>query len=483
MKESVLGIILGGERHNVVVSPSMAKSVYAFRGASPSPSVNQIMGNAFGDSGVIRGVDPAELKTLHQKVSGLFRREPFATEVSTASIRRIGRELPYLVTFSRSVVDQVPWERASEMAMPDADQSVCEANLFSLVRNFVAHLTTAGYMGDAIFEAFPNLLYDLWILGAHFPAMSRGGPRWLSPGLSTAHRARDRLLGTLASFHDAFVAWDNGRDPGVKFRDLDDVSEPVKQRIRGLHKLGASAAASAHIHLSFLWAMNGNITNIIFWNLLRVYAEPSLLEEVRKEITPHVKAFRPSREETGFPIEEQAQLHVDPNGLFNSCPLLKASLYETLRVDTAGVSLKELSSDLTLTESEDDAASDGIKKRRAYKISKGDNITIPLGVLHNDPQLYSNPNQYDPLRFITTDPNTDVKRTEMHTLKPFAGGVAGIRGHEIAERECLLYVSAILSMWDVNPISGTQLEVPGHASLTGSYLPNKDLRVRIRCRV
>ncbi|KAK5692751.1 hypothetical protein LTS12_028709, partial [Elasticomyces elasticus] len=121
MKESVLGIILGGERHNVVVSPSMAKSVYAFRGASPSPSVNQIMGNAFGGSGVIRGVDPAELKALHQKVSGLFRREPFVTEVSTASIRRIGRELPYLVTFSRSVVDQVPWERASEMAMPDAD--------------------------------------------------------------------------------------------------------------------------------------------------------------------------------------------------------------------------------------------------------------------------------------------------------------------------------------------------------------------------
>lgn len=483
MKEPVLGIILSGERYNVVVSPSMAKSVYAFQGALPSPAVNQIMEKAFGDSGVIRGVDTAELKALRQNVSSLFQCEPFVTEVTEASIRRVEREIPYLVTFSRSVVDQVPWERASEMAVPDTDPSVCEANLFSLVRNFVAHLTTVGYMGEAIFEAFPNVLYDLWILGAHFPVMSRGGPRWLSPGLSTAHRARDRLLSSLAGFHAAFVAWDDGRDPGVKFRDLDDVSEPVKQRIRGLHKMGVSAATSAHIHLSFLWAMNGNITNIIFWNLLRVYAEPSLLEEVRKEITPHVKSVRPSREETGFPIEEQAQLYVDSHGLFNSCPLLKASLYETLRVDTAGVSLKELNSDLTLAESKDDAASDGIQQPRVYKISKGDNITIPLGVLHNDSQHYSNPTQYDPLRFITTDPNTDVKRTEMHTLKPFSGGVAGIRGCEIAERECLLYVSAILSMWDVKPIGRTQLEVPGHASLTGSYLPNNDPRVRIRCRV
>lgn len=59
MNEPVFGIILGGARHNVVVSPSMAKSVYAFRGTSSSPLINRILENVFGDSGTIRGMDPA----------------------------------------------------------------------------------------------------------------------------------------------------------------------------------------------------------------------------------------------------------------------------------------------------------------------------------------------------------------------------------------------------------------------------------------
>ena len=484
MNEPVFGIILGGARHNVVVSPSMAKSVYAFRDTSSSPLINRIMENVFGDSGTIRGMDPAELNVLHQNVFNLFLREPFITEASMATVRRIQRQTPNLVTFSRSVVDQVPWERSSNVTMdPNSDLPICEASLFSLVRNFAAQISTAGFMGEAIFEAFPNLLDDLWILDSQFMNMSKGAPRWLTPGLSTAYRARDRLLEDLAVFHAAFVAWDDGRDPGVKFRDLDDVSEPIKQRIRGLHKMGATAAASAPAHLSFLWAMVGNTTNIIFWNLLRVYAEPSLLEEVRKELAPYVKAHRPSREETGFPIQEQAQLTIDPEGLFNSCHLLKASFYESMRLDSAGLSFRELSSDLTLTESQDDAAIDGLKKPRSYKISKGESIAIPLGVLQNDTRFFSNPTQYDPLRFITRDPETGVKRAEMHSIKPFGSGISGCKGRILAERENLAYVAAILSLWDIQPTRGTQLKVPEHGSSTGTFLPSKNIRVTVQCRV
>ena len=484
MNEPVFSIILGGARHNVVVSPSMAKSVYAFRGASSSPLVNHIMENVFGDSGTVRGMDPAELRVLHQNIVNLFLREPFVTEASTAAVRRIERQTPNLVTFSRSIVDQVPWERASNVTMdPKSDQPICEASLFPLVRNFVAQITTAIFMGDAIFEAFPNLLNDLWILDAQFMNLSKGAPRWLTPGLSAAYRARDRLLQSLAVFHGAFVAWDDGRDPGVEFRDLDDVSEPVKQRIRGLHKMGATPAASAPAHLSFLWAMNGNTANIIFWNLLRIYAEPSLLGEIRKEIAPYVKAHRPSREETGFPIEEQAQLSIDSQEVFNSCHILRASFYETLRVDSAGLSFRELSSDLTLTESQDDAAVDGLGKPRTYKICKGESIAIPHGILQNDARFISNPNQYDPLRFITTDAGAGVKQAEMHTIRPFGGGIGGCKGHIIAERENLASVAAILSLWDIEPTCGTQLEIPEHASSAGTFLPSKDIRVKVRCRV
>ncbi|BCR83876.1 cytochrome P450 [Aspergillus chevalieri] len=484
MGEPVFGLVLGGTKQNVVASPSMAQSVFAFRGASNSPFIDRVMERVFGDSGIVRKMNPADRQELHQYVSH-FLQEPFITEATNAFIRRIQRETPNLVTFSWSMVDQVPWERASEVTVENIDgRNVCEADLFALVRNFSAHITTAGFFGQALLEDFPNLFDDLWVLDGQFPTLSRGAPHWLPiPGLPAAYKARSRLLQALATFQEAFIAWDDGRDPGVKFRDLDDVAEPIKQRARTMHKMGFSSMASASAHLSMLWAMNGNTTNIVFWNLIRVCAEPTLLEEIRKEIAPYVKASRPSREETGFPFEEPPQVTIDSQGLFNSCPLLKASFYETLRLDSAGFSLKELSSDLTLTESKEEAANGGLKQPRVYKLSKGDNIAISHGALQNDPRYFSNPSQYDPLRFITTDPDTGAKRAEMHTIKPFGGGVVRCKGRVLAERGNLAFIAAIVTMWDIEPVRGKQLVVPGRKASPGTFSPKKDVRVRMRARI
>lgn len=484
MQEPVFGIILGGAKHNAVASPSMAQSVFGFRGASNSPFIDRLMERIFGDSGAVRRMNPADRNELHQYIS-LFLQEPFITEATATTVRRIELETPDLVTFSRSMVDQMPWERPSEVTVENVDgKNVCEADLFALVRNFVAHITTTIFFGQAILETFPDLLDDLWILDSQFSNLSKGAPRWLPiPGVPAAYKARSRLLQALATFQEAFIAWDYGRDPGVKFRDLDDVAEPIKQRARSMHRMGFSPAASASAHLSLLWAMNGNTTNIVFWNLFRVYAEPALLEEIRKEISPYVKAFRPSREETGFPFEEPPQLTIDSQGLFNSCPLLKASFYESLRLDSASFSLKKLNSDLTLTESKEDAAIDGLKHPRVYKLSKGDSIAISHGALQNDSRYFSNPSQYDPLRFIKTDPDTGAKRAEMHTIKPFGGGLTRCKGRVLAERENLAFVAAIVSVWDIEAASGKQLVVPGRKPSPGSFFPKKDPRVRMRSRV
>lgn len=485
MGEPVFSIMLGGTKHHVVVSPSTAKSVFAFRGKSNSPLVNHVMEKVFGDSGTVLNMDSSDMHVLHQNIGNSLLGEPFVTETTTATVRRIERQTPNLVTFSPSIVDQLLWERPSDIEMdPNSNQKVCEANLFALVRNFAAYITTTGFFGQTLLEVFPNLLKDLWTLDSQFNALSKGAPRWLpAKGISAAYAARDRLLQVFAIFHEAFVAWDDGRDPGLDFRDLDDVSEPIKQRVRGLHNMGYSAAASAPAYLSLLWAMNGNTTNVIFWNLLRIYADPSLLEEIRKEISPYVKAFRPSREETGFPVDECAQLSMHSQGLLNSCPLLKASFYECLRLDTAGFSFRQLSSDLTLFESSEDAATDGLENPRVYKVTKGKSVAVAHGAVQNDPRYFSNPSQYDPLRFITTDPDTNSKRAKLHTIRPFGGGVFGCKGRIIAEKENLAYVAAIVALWDIESIKGAQLEVPEHKSSPGSYLPKNDVRVRMRIRV
>ncbi|KAE8146134.1 cytochrome P450 [Aspergillus avenaceus] len=485
MNEPILGIYMGGTKHNVVVSPSLIKSVMLSRAVSSTSLVNRAL-KAFGDRlGALRNLNAVDHHAFHHKLPNTLMREPFITEASATTVMLLKRDSPNFVTFCRSVVDQMQWERESDVTVVDGrDKPTCEANLFALVRGFLGNISTATLMGQSILEAFPNLLDDLWTLDSRFPLLALGVPRWMPlPGLPTAYAARDRLLDSLAAYHQAFLHWDDGADPGVKLRDLEDVSEPIKQRIQMSKSLGLSPKSSAPGHLTLLWAINVNSSNIAFWHLLRLYADPSLLDEVRKEVAPYVNAHRPTKEETGFPFEEPPRVSIDLEGLVQSCPLLKASFYETLRLDSADMSLRELTSDLTISESTEDAAIYGSGEPRTYKVRKGENITLHHGVLQNDTRYFSNPDQFDPLRFILTDPQTGVKRADMHTIHPFGGDMFGCKGRLFAERQILAFVATIISMWDIEPTDRDQFTIPGHKQSGGAYLPQADIRVCLTTRV
>ncbi|KAF7595161.1 hypothetical protein BBP40_007128 [Aspergillus hancockii] len=441
---------------------------------------------AFGDDlGSLRKLNTDDYHAFHHKLPNLLMREPFITEVSRTTVQYLKREIPNFVTFCRSVVDQTQWERGSDVDVVDGrDKAACEANLFALVRGFIGNITTSTLMGQAILEAFPNLLDDLWTLDNRFPLLAIGVPRWAPiPGVSAAYAARDRILNSLAVYHQAFLHWDDGVDPGVKFRDLEDVSEPLKQRIRTSKTLGLSPKSSAPGHLSLLWAMNVNSSNIAFWHLLRLYADPILLEEIREEISPFVTAHRPTIEETGLPFQEPPRISIDLEGLLKSSPVLTASFYETLRLDSDDMSFRELTSDLTIRESNEDAKLSGLTKPRAYKLDKGESVILHHGVLQKDSRYFSNPGQFEPWRFISTDSETGEKKADMHTIHPFGGGMSGCKGRTFAHRQLLAFTAAMISMWDIESMDGGRLSIPGHRQSSGAYMPVQDIRVRIVARV
>ncbi|PYH88084.1 cytochrome P450 [Aspergillus ellipticus CBS 707.79] len=484
MKEPVFGIYMGGAQHQVVVSPSLIKAVFAARGTSSTDLINYALEKIFGDRGVIRNLNSVDHHALNHNLPNLLMREPFLTEGTAAATRLIERETPNLVTNCQSIVDQTPWERGSQVEVIEGDGTlVCEANLFALIRRFVGHMTTTIFMGEALTEAYPGLLEDVFTLDNQFVALSMGIPRLMHPGVSAAHASRTKLLEALAAYHQAFLCWDDGIDPGLKFRDLDDISGPVKERIRKCKELGLSARGSAPVHLSLLWAMNGNSPNVVFWHLLRIYADPSLLQAIRKEVAPYVKISRPTREETGFPFQEAPKMSLDAEGLVKSCPLLKASFYETLRMDSAPLSFRGVTSDFTITESNEDAALVGAAQPRSYEMKKGDSIAIPHAIINNDPHYFSKPGEFDPLRFIVIDPDTGEKTASPHTIKPFGGGVSGCKGRAFAERKLLAFSAAIVSMWDIEPTQDKGFAIPGHRPSGAAYLPTTDVRVRMRQRI
>lgn len=483
MNEPVFGIYLRGMKYNAVVSPSMMKTVFSI---NPAPPNNQMLGhalqNVFGDRSLIRNLNLDRNQGLSDKAASIFDEGPFIVGASSDIIRLVQRDMPNLVSFCRSIVDQNPWERGtSGVEVPDGDdQKVCKVNLFALVNNFVGHIMSTFLMGEAFVENFPNVSEDLGKLDDCFVTLLAGTPRWAPhPAASAGHAARDRLRHIMSVFHRAFIAWDNGIDPGIELRDLDDVSELVKDRMRTFHKLDLSPGASAAGHLSLCYDLIQYTTKITFWTTAHLFADPTLLSQVRKELSPYVVASRPSRQETGFPFDEPPRLSLDIEQVLTFCPLFKACYYETVRLHSAGISFKKLPSDVALSESAEEAAY-ALTKPRTYKIAKGEEIILPHGAYHHDSRHFSNPEQYDPLRFLVTDPATKTHRADSSILAPFADGLYGSTKNGFIERSILTFITGIVALWEIEPTSGNLLSVPGHKTSWGAFRPTKELRVKMK---
>lgn len=478
MGEPVFGVYLRGQTHDTVVSPSMMRNVMS-SDASNTPVLDQALQNVFGDRGLLRNLHLDRNQEITDDVAEIMKRELFISNVSENITKLVQRNVPSLVSFSRSPVDMTTWERESHVAVSEENQSVCEANLFALVRSFVGHNLTTLLMGEAFLENFPSFLGDLWTLDCNFVPLFIGAPRWVpTPGISAGHAARDRLLHVMSIFYRAFTAWDDGIDPGIELRELDGVSELVKQRMRTFRKLELTPIASAAGHLSLCWDVIEHTTKIIFWTLLHIFSDSALLKEIRSEIAPYAKSTRPSREETGFPFDEPPRLNLDLEDVLKSCPLLKACYYETTRLHSAGISFRKMKLDLTLTESAQDAI-----QPRTYKLRKGEKVIMPHGTYHNDSQRFSNPYQYDPLRFIVIDAASGTKRASADTISPFADGLYGSKHNNLTERAIFAFTAAIVSMWDIASPDGKDLKVPRHRTTWGAFPPAKNVRVTMKLMV
>ena len=474
---------MGGIKQNVVVSRSVADLILSSPEASSAAIIDYVMEKVFGDRGAIRRLKPEYFRELRNAAT---LREPFATEALADEIRLIERETPNLVSFCRSLVDQALWERESHVKVVEAtDSPTCEANLFSLIRDFTAYITTSVFMGQAFIESSFSEIENLWTMDDRFLSLFTGVPRWFpSPGVSTVHPARRHLLNSLADFHGSIIDWLDGRDPGMVFSDLDDVSEHIKHQALLSKKLGLSPYASASGYVCRLWGLLKDTPKVIFWNLIHICSDRELLEDVRKEITPYAKASRTSRRETGFPIPEQPKVSIDLKGLQESCPILKACYYETMRFDSAGISFRQLTSDLDVAESDSDAALDGLEKPRKYALERGNYIAISHGAYQKDSRYFQNPTMYDYQRFIKTDSESGKKTVDGDAFMPFCDGVFEVKGQQFAESEILAFTAAILALWDISPAPCVgEWKIPRQRPNIGLLSPSKDVRVRIKLRV
>lgn len=193
---------------------------------------------------------------------------------------------------------------------------------------------------------------------------------------------------------------------------------------------------------------------MVFWTLYHILSEQSLQESILKEIAPYARL---QQEKTGLLIDPPPRVKFDISGILNRCPLLKATYLESMRVDSASVSYKEIVTDFEVTEKQQDAELNGKTRPDTYALKRGQYIASFHGARQSDPRFFPDPTKFDPKRFLITEKNDPSKvYVDPQSLTPYGGGHAMCKGRLFAEKEILLFVSSILMAWEIAPTDPTR---------------------------
>ena len=226
--------------------------------------------------------------------------------------------------------------------------------------------------------------------------------------------------------------------------------------------------------------MSIKTTNLIFWVLVRLYSKPELIQKVRNEIRPFAKASQPSQV---FRMPEPVRLEINDAGLVQSCPLLKACLYECLRLHSEPVSMGIVQKDLLVSESPEHGRLVHGERPQSFVLGEGDFVASLSSMSQHDSRPQDPPNSFQPGRFLRSSDNVQGQRTLVQgILEPWGSGESTCPGRVFAEQEVLVFVAAILILWDSEPVGSQGWFVPRQRTSAIISSPSADIRVRLRPR-
>ena len=152
-------------------------------------------------------------------------------------------------------------------------------------------------------------------------------------------------------------------------------------------------------------------TSTVCWTLLLLIHNPEVQEKLHEELDQVVGPNRLPE------LEDERNL-----------PYLKATLTETHRIASVGpITVHKTTVDTPL---------------QGYHIPKGTTVLINQWSLHHDAQLWEDPNEFRPQRFLDEDGNFVPPKADH--FYPFSAGRRGCLGESLARIELFLLLSRLL---------------------------------------
>ncbi len=234
-----------------------------------------------------------------------------------------------------------------------------------------------------------------------------------------------------------------------------DVVDPttsllIAQRADTLRRHGFNGEEIAKMETIQAVIATTNAIPTFFWLLIFVLSRPELLTQMRTEIEGALN-FEPVAAQGDSPDNHRVAT-LDVSRFEHQLPLMTSCYRETLRLINHSVSMRRVTSDISLT------AADG----KTYVLKEGVDVQMPAGVTHGDTTIWGpDAGEFRAERFLPearvsgaqTPPRASrAERSRKAAFFPFGGGKHLCPGRNLAFEEIMGFMALILLRMDLEPM-------------------------------
>ena len=290
-------------------------------------------------------------------------------------------------------------------------------------------------------------------------------PRYLA---RTGFKARQRLFKIINTY---FTSGDDEHGLGV-----------LKARRDVGKKYGASIDEISRFELGDCIGVLINATSTLFWTLLHIYSNPSLLASIRAELSSFITttgtSTTPLSSSPSSPSSRKRRHIIDITTLQQSCPLLLSTYRETLRTHTKSSTSRWVTHDTYINNN----------NGGTYLLKKDSALLIPGALIHADPSVWGpDAKKFSPYRFMSGGgggKSPDVPKAG-GANRPWGGGQTLCPGRFFATAEITGCVALMVARFDMEMVGDKGWVMPeedAYSVATSIHPPKGDVRVRIRER-
>lgn len=226
-------------------------------------------------------------------------------------------------------------------------------------------------------------------------------------------------------------------------------------------KHGVTPWNQGRLEVGTLLGILANTIPSIFYMIVHIYSDSTLLREIRQELEDTSVSIFPGKAERCINILT----------LRKRCFLLHVTFQELLRIHALGAGSRFVREDVMLD--------------NQYLLRKGMIIQMPTAVMHSDPSAWgADVREFRPRRFLKQQKTGEEFKQNMSAYRPFGGGASLCPGRHFVTFETMALVAFMVLRFDVRPLDG-QWSIPRQKQeslATNIFPPEKDIRVKVTKR-